>query len=743
MEGVVIMKVRLKEARGEEGVGLMSPRARIARTVPLAGVLALLAGALPGTASAGSCPNEEVRAEQGAERLPDCRAFELVTPEVKGDNSNIGGFRGAPFAFPDGEHVYYPSFLPDPGAPSGIDGQYLSTRTASGWVSTALNPPEAGPVNSGHGGLLAARPQLAFTADLSAAFIESLWDVDPLDQDGAGDAYRTDLSSGVASLAALPDTGALTASLNPPEVSLAGTYIAGVSANAGHVLFQSYDQLPVAPGTPSEPHPGNGLYDRTGAHTYAVGVLPNGKIPQTCNADIGDGLDADLSYGAVSPDGTNVVFTMGIETGASCLTPGVYVRVHDDRPPSPLNGSGECTVSTDACTLQLAGNHYAGRSSDGSKIFTVHVGGGAEPVAGLYEYDVASKTTTTISPEGAFVASAADGSRVYYLTGVTSSSQLDGFEGNEGDYRLYLWDKGASTLIPKAGEGFASYINPTGIDLATKGDQPVATPDGSKLLFLDRANLTGYNSFGQNCIDNPGSKVGFCKEAYVYDATAGSIKCLSCNPRGLPPLGNTHLRGAHQRDTLLPGYSEGEISPDGSRVFFETEDALVPQDTNGLMDVYERENGRIYLISSGQGTFGSYFAGASSNGDDVFFTTTDHLAPQDIETSTEIYDARVGGGFPYRPFTTGCNSGQCQGPQTPAPAFGAPASATFVGPGNPGGPEPGSAPVKQRPLSAAQKLAKALKACRARHSKHERLACEKRARRRYGHRSPSNGRPNS
>jgi hypothetical protein len=639
--------------------------------------------------------------------------------------------------------------LPDPGAQSGIDGKYLSTRTASGWVNTALNPPVVGPVNPPAGGLLQGPPELAFTAEFSAAFTTALFDVDPLDQDGARDAYRIDLSSGVASLAALPDTGALTASLNPPSISSAGTYIAGISQDAGHVLFQSADQLPVAPGTPSEPHPGNMLYDRTGGHTYAVGVLPSGKVSQTCNADIGDGVGGANSslglrvYGAVSSDAANIVFTMGIETGAHCLTPGVYLREHDDRPPSPLNGAGECTVPTDACTLQLAGNRYAGRSADGSKIFTVSVGGGAEPVAGLYEYDVASKTTTTISPEGAFVASSADGSRVYYLTGVTSSAQLDGFEQNDGDYRLYLWDKGTSTLIPKAGEGFASYINPGGNYYDKKGDQPVATADGSKLLFLDRADLTGYNSFGSNCGALPGDKSGFCKEAYVYDATAGSITCVSCNPNGLPPLGNTHMRGKDQEDVLLPGYSEGEISPDGSRVFFETEDALVPQDTNGLMDVYEWENGRVYLISSGQGTFGSFFAGASGNGGDVFFTTTDRLAPQDIETATQIYDARVGGGFPYRPFVTGCNSGQCQGPQTPAPAFGAPASATFVGPGNPAGSEPGSSAVKPRPLTRAQRLARALKVCRAKHDKQDRLVCEKQARRRYGRKAHSSRRPKS
>jgi hypothetical protein len=137
-------------------------------------------------------------------------------------------------------------------------------------------------------------------------------------------------------------------------------------------------------------------------------------------------------------------------------------------------------------------------------------------------------------------------------------------------------------------------------------------------------------------------------------------------------------------------------------VFFETADALVPQDTNGLSDVYEWENGRVYLISSGQGTAGSILSGASSNGEDVFFLTTDRLAPQDIESAAQIYDARVGGGFAYRPFVPGCDSGQCQGPQTPAPVFGAPASATFVGLGNP-------VPATSKPVVKAKPRAKAKK----------------------------------
>lgn len=641
-------------------MGLMSPRVRIAHVVVLAGVLALLAGALPGLAAAESCPNEEIRVEQGAGRLPDCRAFELVTPEVKGDDSSIGSNWGSPYSFPDGNHVYYRSLLAIPGARSGELQSVLSTRTASGWANTALTP-SAGPgepigLQRGDicGGCYAG--VAAFTGDFSAAFVNSGFDTDPLDHDGTVDAYRFDVSSGASSLAALPDTGPITESLNS-HGGEPGTFVAGVSEDGSHVFFQTFDQWPVAPTTPSE-HAGDMLYDRTGGQTYAVGVLPDGTISQTCSVELGNGpVDASaqgvLTEGAISPDGTNVVFTQAATE--HCLSPGVYLRENNAR------------------TVKLPGTFYLRRSDGGAKIITAGNG------AGIYEYDVASGTTTTITTEGNLVAASADGSRVYYLVGATGEAALT-------TAQLYVWDKGTSTLIPNVGEGFASRVMNSGASAGPSSIQPdtaVATPDGSKLLLLDRADLTGYNSFGPSCTNTEPSRPGLCAEAYIYDATNGSVTCVSCSPSGAPPSGNAHLMGVEQPNVLLPGYSEGEISPDGSRAFFETPDPLVPQDTNGLPDVYEWENGQISLISSGQGTYGSNFAGASSNGNDVFLVTTDHLLPQDIESATQIYDARVDGGFPYRPSTTGCDSGQCQGPQTPAPSFGAPASATFVGLGNP------------------------------------------------------------
>jgi hypothetical protein len=665
-----------------------APLPRCVRALASGCVLAgaLFAVALPTAAGAESCPNEEIRAEQGSEALPDCRAFELVTPEVKGDNSSIESSYG----FADGNHVFFGDILPLPGAQSEAYGLNLSARTGSGWVTTPLNPP-AGPgepltllTTAGGSGALA---EGALTSDGSAAFVNSGFDSDPLDRDKAVDVYRMSATDGAGSLASLPDSGGLTAENNPT-----GTFIAGASADGSHVLFQTESHLATAPGTPIDTHPlgESQLYDRTGGHTYVVGVLPDGRVADC--AGLGDGTITELGqghsiYGAVSPDGSNVVFSNSVSGCLGEEEAKMYLRVNN------------------RTTVELMGGAYIERSPDGSKVFTTTGAGEGQFAEGVYEYDVATGQTTVITTEGWFVASSADGSRVYFMTG-------EGTNAGVSNARLYLWDHGATRLIPGAGPGFNSLVRLRPHYEQRNPNYAVATPDGSKLLFLDTASLTGYNNYGPTCSEGGGP--GYCSEAYVYDASTGTFTCVSCNPTGAPPVG-TRLggggpRGAalyfkQTRDSIAPPLSEAEISPDGSRVFFETTDSLVPRDTNGVDDVYEWENGRIYLISSGQGTYGSSFSGASSDGSNVFITTTDNLAPQDVETSTQIYDARVDGGFPYRPFTTGCDSGQCQGPQTPAPAFGPPASATFVGLGNPA-PAAVTPPVKAKPKTKPKKKPK-------------------------------------
>jgi hypothetical protein len=153
--------------------------------------------------------------------------------------------------------------------------------------------------------------------------------------------------------------------------------------------------------------------------------------------------------------------------------------------------------------------------------------------------------------------------------------------------------------------------------------------------------------------------------------------------------------------------SEIMISEDGRRVFFQTDARLVSQDTNETTaeeeklhelelgngaDVYEWEasgteeepgvfcgvvNGCTHLISAGEDVGPERFLGASANGDNVFFSSAAQLVPQATPEFTNIYDARVDGGFPPPSLSAECTS--CQGVGSPSPQFNAPASVTFSG----------------------------------------------------------------
>ena len=109
--------------------------------------------------------------------------------------------------------------------------------------------------------------------------------------------------------------------------------------------------------------------------------------------------------------------------------------------------------------------------------------------------------------------------------------------------------------------------------------------------------------------------------------------------------------------------------------------------------------------------------------------------PSDTDQKVDVYDVRVGGGFPVTPAPPVCdNADSCKLPETPQPTvFGAPASATFAGPANPPPPPPAvvKPAVKPKPLTRAQKLAKALKVCAKDKQKSKRAKCQKQAKSKY------------
>jgi len=227
------------------------------------------------------------------------------------------------------------------------------------------------------------------------------------------------------------------------------------------------------------------------------------------------------------------------------------------------------------------------------------------------------------------------------------------------------------------------------------------------------------------------------EEVFLYDAAAnggeGKLVCASCNPSGARPHGVPYNKPGTIERSLplaggagvwpgdqwlaanLPGWTEyrtccalyqSRYLSNSGRLFFNSSDALVPQDTNGNEDVYQYEppqsveeapssdtctiqsptynpasEGCVDLISKGTSAEESAFLDASETGEDVFFLSAARLTPRDEDTALDVYDARVGGGEaePVKPVE--CSGDACQAPATP-PNDATPGSLTFHGAGN-------------------------------------------------------------
>jgi hypothetical protein len=143
-------------------------------------------------------------------------------------------------------------------------------------------------------------------------------------------------------------------------------------------------------------------------------------------------------------------------------------------------------------------------------------------------------------------------------------------------------------------------------------------------------------------------------------------------------VGGSSVPGAiaNGGETLSPhAYKPRVLSASAERVFFETTDELVTQDTNNDVDVYQweaggsgsctRASGCVNLISSGRAQGASTFVDASADGSDAYFLTIASLVSSDPGVA-DIYDARVGGGFADAPKGIPCFGDACQ-PLPPEP----------------------------------------------------------------------------
>jgi hypothetical protein len=675
----------------------------------------------------------------GSPGLPDGRVYEQVSPTNKNGNpAGTPGDGSVPtiVAEAGGEGAAYNVLGSVGETKNGFQLMAVAKRGAEGWKSYGAQPRAIGP----QAALLLQPHQFGFSADLTKDVFYS------------DDTYLPETPVNALIRYHIP-TGEL-AWLDPPPASPEvetndEPIVAGFSADMSTFYFRM--QTGVLGTTP--------LYEWHNGVESLAGVLPNGNAePHVAVAGSGavqERLWTGTSRNQVSEDGSRAFF---VSLGARA--PQLYVRE------TAADGTQRTVlVSRDTQLEPVAGEPVPApqgvvRIAFPAENFEGGVGSGGEDVLGKRP------------PFGEGYAYAApDGSRVFFSSedpltpGAPSSGGMYEFS-TRTESLTYLPGVGASPILASSHDGTRFLFNgPTGVSVWSEegasggtvtqieplpvGGEARATPDGSVFVFESAGAFPGFNNGGSHVgLENGGGPFAN-QEIYRYDVAENAITCVSCPPAGVTPSGNAYMThdvpGSILRHGLLFGSEGRGVSIDGSRVFFDSPDPLVPQDANTApplhtpteevkyhergRDVYEWENGKVYLISTGTSSQPSYLGDASANGNDVFFSTAQGIAPGDTDESYDVYDARVPrpGDRPPPP-PAPCEGDVCQGPPSVYSLLGAPASATFNGLGNPPPSLPAATPARAKPAAKATRCGKGFA---KRHGK----CVRKRAR--GGSRSPS------
>lgn len=626
------------------------------------------------TTAEASCPNEALRAGFSAS-LPDCRAYELVTPANKiGAQPAPNGIeslhldvaeRGTEWS---NRFVYF-SWYVEPGSPTAGE-EYLATRNPSGWTSENLLPLQSYTATVCPTPYGAADDETkddkmeAFSSDLSSGVmhdgVQSRGELEQIPNPLVGGGCAAEIHEivpgeplGVQNLLLRDNSDGSYQLINrPPEgVVPNSAHFQGASADLSHVVFSEDAQL-----TPNAPGGTEDLYDWSSGAARLVTVLPNGTpVPGSLAA-------GRLSEShPISEGGSDILFMSGGN---------LYDRI-----------DGEHTIQIDAS--QVGGPGGGGRlvdaSVDGSKILFEDDASAdltSDTVTGsgmnLYLYDLAAGSTIDLTPGNApefqeTMAADKSISHVYFVArAVLTGSQVNerGEKARAGEENIYIWDGGAPTFIATLRS------NSTPIETI----DGIVSPNGSYFAFVSRRSLTGYDNLAPNHVPR--------SELFLYSDDTRALTCASCNPSGEPP-------SLEETSLITPLEEEGnggrDSLSDNGRLFFQAGEDLLPADTNGESDIYEYEQGQLHLISSGTSRFESLYIDASESGNDVYFLTRQSLVPQDTqEGAHKIYDARIDGGFAPMASPPACTTADaCRTPVSPQPSiYGAPSSQMFLGVGN-------------------------------------------------------------
>jgi hypothetical protein len=545
-----------------------------------------------------SCTNQQFRSGLSA-LLPDCRAYEQVTPAEKEGAEDTFTYGGASSISgtvigEDGDHFAFRGAGVQWGSnPDPVQSRYFFTRVpGEGWEMTSARP-------AGETGPFSYQPRL-YSPDLTQVGLEVDWGTTSFT-----DSREVRFEFG-------PPGGPYTTVASVPrrDLPVVEDGWAGASSDLGTLVLQNEDRALVS-GHVTGTSSGNDLYEYSAGVLRQLNVGLEGKTIGTCGAQLVDGREGGesghSSLHAVSEAGSRVFFE---------AVPG-----------------SDCSASMD---------------------LYMRVGGAETIPIGEYEFVEAD-------PEGARLLIRRDGA-------------------------LYRYDTETRAIEPVPASESMSVPQRYSYEVAV-----VSTWEFGVKYQL------GTGSEGQ---------------VLRYDNLEHTVECMSCASSFDPePKLNAFLTTSALQETEVNGLPRPTFaSANGDYVFFDTPAALVPQDIDGEIPpqtVHKEENSALYsrssdvyewrangvdgcshiqgclaLISSGRGGYYVELLGTDPSGDDVFFATHESLVPSDQDNAGDVYDARIGGGFPppaARPVE--CEGDACSTPAS-APVDVTPSSFAFTGAGN-------------------------------------------------------------
>jgi hypothetical protein len=594
-------------------------------------------GALPApvaTADAAEpCPNEQLRQESNSTQLPDCRAYELVSPGDAG-----GGVNDVPLDAPlkaavkpsgalaarlqsalevqaEGSAVFWESGATPPSTGSIPDGGsqtvFESTRTSDGWTTSNLTPFVAPSAYTPNKLLVGASTDGSIALVATTLALNPSAFADPPQAEGDDLNAETVFLYRITQGGAAPEMVSRGEALIPPYEDLPQSSFSAYSASAdlNEITFAS--SLPLE----QSDRCNGGEHQQT---TY-IWNRYSGAFAHTIGSGSECGGILYSAVPAVLPNGALVLSTPANELVV-------------ETSPTRFAGTGSVMPLTGS-----AGGALLTVTPDGSAAYVQSEGGltpGATTANNIYAMSMAEGIRGAVTCVSCSTAGGGpDQSEVHYLT-ASQNGECVLFTTDQG---LWLWrmSGGARLLAPVHDVG---------------PDDAIISENGQHIVVLTTAALSSADTNGA---------------PDLYELSAGQEPTLLT----AQPAGPSYR--LYESNEALPGVTGygatavgshvvGAVSNSGLRVVYGESDPASPQ------TVREWDDGQPSQLSP-QSASSPYIVQSISGPEleDVFFLSDQALVGQDDNGGAlDVYDARSDGGFP----TPSAPADQSETPDPSAPA---------------------------------------------------------------------------